>query len=236
MAGSDSQKLQDKLQEMVKLLTAGRGNREDTAAVLTEAAERLNALEVSNKRLREEARGPAQIAHTKFMSSAIKGYLSHKMIALEFTESQWQAVMDNCEDIADAALVRWKLRWVDGISPVKRPRKGRADFGDSPPRGAESLSADPPRAAAHILDQLFDPAPRQGGPRMVDAVSPPPKPATASIPEEKPSATQPLPATPHAAHAPQVEPPPPPRPEPPKAAPPLPAHTPQPKERQPGDD
>ena len=242
MAGADSQKLQDKLQEMLKLLTAGRGNREDTASVLTEAAERLNALEVSNRRLREEARGPAQIAWTKFMSGAIKGHLAHEMIALEFDESQWQSVLDNCEDIADAALIRWKMRWMDGISPVKRARKGHRDSGDSPPRAADGGAppAEQPRAAAaaaHDLDHLFDPAPR-GGPRMVDAV-PPPKPAPAPAPEETRPAPPPPPApvaTP-AAPAPKPEPPPPIRPEPPKAAPPPPAPPPPtPKERQPGDD
>ena len=238
MAGADSQKLQDKLQEMVKLLTAGRGNREDTASVLTEAAERLNALEVSNKRLREEARGPAQVAWTEFMSGAIKGHLAHEMIALEFDEPQWQAVLDNCEDIADAALIRWKMRWMDGIGPVKRARKVRGDSGDSPPRTVEGAAppVDQPRAAAaaHDLDHLFDPAPR-GGPRMVDAVAPP-KPAPTPAPEETRPAPPPAPVAPAAAPSPKPEPSPPTRPEPPKVAPPPPAHPPAPKERQPGDD
>jgi hypothetical protein len=220
MAAADSQKLQDKLLEMAKLLAAGRGNRDDTASLLTEAAERLHALDASNKRLREEVRGPAQLEWSKFMGNAIQGHLAHEMIALEFSESQWEAVLDNCEDIAEGALARWKRRWVDGISPVKRPRKGRADAGDSPPRGAEKAGAptEPPRTPD--LDRFFEAPPRQeGGPRMVDAVAPPPKPAAAPASEEKPPATPPLPVA-HAA-------PPAPKPEPP---------LPQPKERQPGDD
>lgn len=241
MAGSDSQKLQDRLQETVKLLTAGRGNREDTASVLTEAAERLNALEVSNRRLREEARGPAQAAWTKFMGDAVKGHLAHEMIALEFDDSQWQAVLDNCEDIADAALVRWKMRWMDGVGPVRRPRKG---FGDPLPKAADGATpAEQSRASATAdLDHLFDAAPRHGGPRMVDAASPPPKPPPSPASEAAPPA---VPVAPAAAPAPKPEPPPAARPEPPKAPPapapvsPAPASPPPPappRERQPGDD
>ncbi len=245
MAGHESQKLQDKLQETVKLLSAGKGNREDTAAVLTDAAERLNALEVSNRRLREEARGPAQTAWTGFMGDAIKGYLSHEDV-LDFTDLQWQSVLDNCEDIADAALLRWKMRWVDGVAPAKKRKPPRGDGGEAKP--AEPIATpDEARAFGKKIDDLFGPEPRpeRWTPRMADAASPAPKESAVPVAQPtKPMAEPTAPTPPAVAKpaapapsgpvtpAPKAAPPPPNRPPPPASVPPLATS----KERQPGDD
>jgi len=236
MAGNDSQKLQDKLQEMVKLLSAGKGNREDTAAVLSEASQRLAALEVSNRRLREDARGPAQMAWTKFMTGAIRGHISHEAIAFDYDDSKWQMVLDNCEDIADGALVRWKMRWMDGTAPVRRPR--RHGEGSEQPAKPGDAAAEAPSGGPPDLGNLFDSEPRPGrwGPKMVDASSPHATTTAAPVPEPGPAATD----VPAPQASPKPESPLAPKPEPPKTAPKVeppkhPAPT-MPRERQPGDD
>jgi hypothetical protein len=243
MSGSDSQKLQDKIQEMVKLLEGGRGNREETAKLMAEAAERLGALETSNKRLREEARGPAQAAWSKFMGDAIKGHLAHEAIAFDFDELQWNSVIDNCEDIADMALIRWKMRWMDGVTPVRRPRRHRGDPPDPLPKAGEIAKPEEARAAAQKIEDIFAAMPRPGV-RMVDAAMPIARPvAVTPTPAAVPPKPEPpvVPTTPIA--TPKAEPPHPaavPRaavPPPPPAATSASAPTQErPKERQPGDD
>jgi hypothetical protein len=226
-----------KLLKMIEALDSGEGNRKETIALLAETAERLKALEISNKRMREETRGAAQIAWTQFMASAIQGHLTHEMIALDFQhEHQWQALYDNCEQIADEALLRWKMRWIDGIA--RRPRKPRAAEVDPLPKPGEIVSGDKIR---QDMETLFGPEPTGRSIRMVDA-SAPTKPA-APAKTEAPAPPAPKAPEPTAATAPKVDPPKPQAPTPAPAAPkvdlppkPSPPAPQPPKERQPGDD
>ena len=243
-------KLHEKIQEMIKLLHAGRGQREETAAVLAEALERLNALEVSNKRLREETRSAAQVAWTRYLGDAIRGYLSHELIALpDLPEGEIslliESMIDNAEDIADKALVRWKMRWIDGVVPQRRPK--RREEHDPFPKAGEIATPTQAREFAAGIEKIFE-HPQPARVRMVDAVAPRPSPAapapTAMAPKSEPTA----PPTPAPPASPPAAPPaaPPAKAEPPRPAattpakpngpPASPTAVAAPTERQPGDD
>jgi hypothetical protein len=228
MAGSDPH---GKLLELIKLLEKGKGTREETVSVLTETAERLHALDVSNKRLREEARGPAQAAWTQFMGNAIEGYLADPNVAsADFDDGELNGMLNNCEDIADGALVRWKMRWVDGVAPTRRARKQRGDVPDQLPKPGEIASPDQAREYARQIEDLFGSGPRPAL-RMVDAVTKQPAPAPDPV---EPKVEAPPRIDPAPKPAAKVEPS-----KPPTQAPAPPAPPPAPREprtRQPGDD
>jgi len=226
----------NKLQDLIKLLAAGKGTRDETIAVLTDAAERLAALEISNKRLREEMRSPAQAAWTEFMASAIRGYLAHEDVAFEFSESQWIGVMNNCEEHAENALERWKLRWVDGVVPKRTKRGAAADVDPISrlPKPAEIASPEETHGYVQAIHDMWGPAPRPVVQPMEPNSSPPRGPAMQSAPAVKPPPS-PVTAPAEAQHAattapPTMEEP----PATPARRPAAPARTPT--ERQPGDD
>jgi hypothetical protein len=139
-------------------------------------------------------------------------------------------VLDNCDEIADRALMRWKLRWVEGIAPKRR----RPEAVDPLPKPDEIATPEQAHEYAKRIDDLFA-APPKTAVRMVDAASPP-RPASAPSPPPKPlPAPRPEPHEPaHVAPTPKAEP----APDPPKVDPPRPApRAPEPpRERQPGDD
>jgi len=203
-----------KLRQLHSAMDAGDSvGREDVMRAMVDAADLLDALEVSNRRLRDGLSGAEQLEWGRQVAAAIGGYMANPNVeAQRLDPGVLDDVAHNATVIAEEILVHWRMRWVDGKVP--KPRRARKD----PPRQGPQERIIPPEEMAgrvrEVLDSLGpEPAPRtrpeavagdsgaaatllSGGDTRAAPVVEPAKPAASSQPVAPPAPPQPPPPAP----------------------------------------
>ena len=123
MAASESAKLR----QLQSAMDCGDPvDRKELMQALVDAADRLDALEASNKRLRDGIAGPEQTEWGRQMAAGFNGYMSNPNVQTQhMDDGDVITMVNNAEEIAEEIMVRWRMRWVDGHAPVRRARKAQ---------------------------------------------------------------------------------------------------------------
>src|SRR5271155_2905643 len=124
---ADKPETKSKLDELVKRLASNKIGQEELLEELTAVVSQVGALEIANHRFREDMRGQARAEWSRYLAAAIKGMCGVDMIALDFEDHQFVEMVRTCGFIAEEALMLWKLRWVDGVVPVRRRKRAETD-------------------------------------------------------------------------------------------------------------
>lgn len=124
---ADKPETKSKLDELVKRLASNKIGQDELLEELTAVVGQVGALETANHRFREDMRGHARAEWSRYMAAAIKGMCGVEMIALDFEDHQRDEMVLACESIAEKALERWRLRWVEGIIPTRRRKRSESD-------------------------------------------------------------------------------------------------------------